>query len=127
MNHELFRNYCISKSGVEEDFPFDEETLVFKVVGKMFALTSISEQPGSCNLKCDPEKAEELRERYPAITPGYHMNKKHWNTIVWDGSISDHFIKELIDHSYELVVKGLSKKVRQQLSEAIENRKRKKK
>ena len=120
MNHELFRDYCIAKAGVEEEFPFGEETLVFKLMGKMFALTTISEQPGSCNLKCDPEKAEELRERFSAITPGYHMNKKHWNTVNWDGSISDPFIMELIDHSYEMVKAGLAKKLLQQLEEIMQ-------
>jgi predicted DNA-binding protein (MmcQ/YjbR family) len=103
MNAERFREFCLSKAMAEEDFPFDEEVLAFRVNGKIFALTAVSEHPGSCNLKCDPEKAVQLRERYPAITPGFHMNKKHWNTVEWDGSISDLFIFELVDHSYELV------------------------
>ena len=116
MNQEIFRNYCIAKSGVTEEFPFGEETLVFKLRGKMFALTGISEIPGSCNLKCDPEKAEELRERFSAITPGYHMNKKHWNTVNWDGSISDQLIFELVDHSYDLIKASLPKNSREELS-----------
>jgi len=115
MNQEIFRNYCIAKPGVTEEFPFGEETLVFKVMGKMFALTSISEIPGSCNLKCDPERAEELRERYSAIIPGYHMNKKHWNTVDWDGSISDQLILDLIDHSYDLVSNALPKNLKPNL------------
>ena len=125
MNHELFRDYCLAKAGVQEEFPFGEDTLVFKVMGKMFALTSITEQQGSCNLKCDPEKAEELREKYSAITPGYHMNKKHWNTVDWDGSLSDQLIMELVDHSYELVKEGLPKAWTQQLNEDSITRKKK--
>ena len=115
MNQEIFRNYCIAKPGVTEEFPFGEETLVFKVMGKMFALAGILEIPGSCNLKCDPERAEELRERYSAITPGYHMNKKHWNTVDWDGSISDQLILDLIDHSYDLVSNALPKNLKPNL------------
>ena len=102
MNIEQLREYCISKKGTTESFPFDEDTLVFKVMGKMFALTDITDF-GSINLKADPEKAIELRERYEAIIPGYHMNKKHWNTVLVDGSVADKRLKEWIDHSYELV------------------------
>jgi len=102
MNIEEFRAYCIAKPGVTEEFPFDESTLVFKVMGKMFAFTVLVDE-FRINLKCDPERAIELRERYPAIIPGYHMNKVHWNTIRIDGSISDQLILELIDHSYQLV------------------------
>lgn len=108
MNIEDFRSYCISKKGVSEDFPFDENTLVFKVMGKMFALADV-EAFESINLKCDPEKAVEQRELYPAVTPGYHMNKKHWNTVVLDGSLADSLIYNWIDESYSLVVKGLTK------------------
>ena len=86
MNIEEYRSYCLAKKGVIEEFPFDNETLVFKVAGKMFALTNVSTF-ASINLKCDPEKAVELRDQYPAVLPGYHMNKKHWNTILLDGSI----------------------------------------
>ena len=114
MNIEELREYCLSKKGVTESFPFDETTLVFKVMDRMFALTDL-EGDLSVNLKCDPEKAIELRERYPAVIPGYHMNKKHWNTILIDGSIPDSLIFFLIDHSYELVVKGLSQKKRKEL------------
>ncbi len=111
MNIEEFREYCLSKKGVTESFPFDETTLVFKVMGKMFALTD-TEDDFSINLKCDPEKAIELREQYPIVQPGYHMNKKHWNTIYIDGSISDEELKIWIDDSYRLVVSSLPKKER---------------
>lgn len=109
MNIEDYRNYCLKKKGVTEEFPFGENTLVFKVMGKMFALTNIDEFE-SINLKCDPEEAVLLREKYDAVLPGYHMNKKHWNTVLVDGSISDRLIYEWTDHSYNLVVEGLPKK-----------------
>ena len=114
MNIEVIREYCLNKRGVSESFPFDEDTLVFKVGGKMFALLSL-EKGTSINLKCEPEKAVELRERYDEIKPGFHMNKKHWNTVLYNGSLPDNMIKELIDHSYSLVVKGLPKKVRDEI------------
>lgn len=103
------RDYCISKPDVTESFPFDEDTLVFKVNGKMFALTNLTGDL-TINLKCNPEKAVELREMYPAVEPGYHMNKQHWNTVRIDGSIPTSLIKEWIDHSYSLVNKRKSKK-----------------
>ncbi len=102
MNIESLREYCISKKQVTESFPFDDETLVFKVSGKIFALVSLGDD-FTINLKCDPALALELRERYSAVTPGYHMNKKHWNTINIDGSIPDNEILKWIDHSYDLV------------------------
>lgn len=105
------------KRGVTEDFPFDATTLVFKVSGKMFALTDL-EGDFSVNLKCDPERAIQLREQYPSIIPGYHMSKKHWNTIMIDGSVDNDLLLELIDHSYNLVVSGLPLKSRL----ALENR-----
>ncbi len=108
MNIQDFREYCLSKKGVNEDFPFDNVTLVFKVMGKMFALTDVDSFE-SINLKCDPEKAVELREMYPAVIPGFHMNKKHWNTIINDGSVAQAIVYSLIDHSYDLVCSGLSK------------------
>ena len=111
MNIEELREYCLSKKGVTESFPFDETTLVFKVMGKMFALTD-TEDEFSINLKCDPEKAIELREKYPAVQPGYHMNKKHWNTIYVDGSVSDEKLKAWIDDSYWLITNSLPKKDR---------------
>jgi len=114
MNIENFRNYCISKKGVTEEFPFDEETLVFKVMGKMFALTKIDSFV-SVNLKCEPSKAEELREQYTAVKPGYHMNKKHWNTVMIDGSVPDKLIFQWVDDSYNLVVNSLPKKLEEEL------------
>lgn len=112
MNKESFREYCLSKKAVSESFPFDESTLVFKVAGKIFALTSLDKPEFSVNLKCDPEWALELRETYSCITAGYHMNKKHWNTVLIDGSLRPELFKKLIDHSYDLVIKSLTKKVR---------------
>ena len=109
MDIESFRNYCLSLSDTTEEFPFGPENMVFKVRGKMFALTDIDNFQ-SINLKCDPELVVELRERYPAVQPGYHMNKKHWNTILMDHSISDKLIKEWITHSYEQVLAKLPKK-----------------
>jgi len=110
MNIEEFRDYCLSKNHVTESFPFDEETLVFKVVGKMFALAGLEHHPATVSLKCDPEKALELREEHDEIMPGYHMNKVHWNKVIIDGNLSHKLIRELIDESYNLVVKGLTKK-----------------
>lgn len=114
MNIESLREYCISKKGVEESFPFDENTLVFKVLGKMFLLTDLVEDL-RISVKCDPEKAIELREKYSFVIPGYHMNKKHWNTIKIDEQISDQFYFGWIDESYELVSKSLSKKLQSEL------------
>ncbi|MCH7657166.1 MAG: MmcQ/YjbR family DNA-binding protein [Bacteroidetes bacterium] len=114
MNIEIFRDYCLAKPGVTEGFPFDETTLVFKVLGKMFALTDV-DGDFSVNLKCDPEKAIRLREEYPSIRPGYHMNKKHWNTIDMDGSMPDKLVFQLTDHSYELVVKKMPKSKQKEL------------
>jgi predicted DNA-binding protein (MmcQ/YjbR family) len=103
MHIESLREYCLSKPGAEESFPFGPDTLVFKVKGKIFLLTGLDEETLSFNVKCDPAKAIELRETYPAVQPGYHMNKKHWNTIIVDGSVPDRELKEWLDHSYELV------------------------
>lgn len=113
MNIETFRAYCLAKSHVGECFPFDETTLVFKVMGKMFALTDLV-GPFRVNLKCNPDTAIMLREHYPCVKPGYHMNKKLWNTIEVDGSVSDALLKDWIDHSYELVVAGLPARLRAQ-------------
>ncbi len=121
MDIEIYREYCLSKSFVTEEFPFDRETLVFKVKGKIFALCGISNFK-SVNLKCDPDRAVELREQFDAVIPGYHMNKKHWNTIVFDGSISWKQTKEWIDHSYDLVVKSLPKKDREEIKSPIRNK-----
>lgn len=115
MNLEELREYCLSKKGVDEGFPFGQETLVFKVMGKMFLLTGMESQPIEFNVKCNPEKAIELREQYPCVLPGYHMNKQHWNTITCDGSVPNKKIKEWIDNSYNLVVNSLSKKLKNEL------------
>ena len=115
MNIEEFRDYCLSKKYVTESFPFDEQTLVFKVANKMFALSGLEHQPSTVNLKCNPERAIELRDEFSDIIPGFHMSKKHWNTITIEGDISNILILELIDHSYELVVKGLTKKLQKEL------------
>lgn len=110
MDIESVRLYCLKKKGVSESFPFDADTLVFKVMGKIFVLLPL-ENGDRINLKCDPEYAIELRERYPeAIMPGYHMNKKHWNTVMLNLHLSVQLIRDLIDHSYDMVVKGLKKK-----------------
>lgn len=109
-----YRNYCISLPGTTEEFPFDENTLVFKVMGKMFTACDVDDFE-SINVKCDPEKAIELRETYAAVRPGYHMNKKHWNTILMDGSLSDDVIERWIEESYQLVVAGLPKKRKAEL------------
>ena len=111
MNIEEFREYCLSKPATTECFPFDENTLVFKVGGKMFALTDILDA-FTINLKCDPEIAVELREHHDCVIPGYHMSKKHWNTIIMDGSVTDALLKEWIDLSYSLVVSSLNKSQR---------------
>lgn len=115
MNYEDLQLYCSSKKGVTEEFPFDESTLVFKVVGKAFALCGLDEEEARVNLKCDPDRAVELREEYPDIIPGWHMNKKHWNTVYLERELPNDLIKELIDHSYEMVVKKMTKKLREEL------------
>ena len=115
MNIETLREYCLSKKAVTEDFPFGETTLVFRVEGKIFLLVALDASPLQFNAKCDPEKAIELREAYDAIKPGYHMNKKHWNTVIIDGSVSTSLLKEMIDDSYKLIVQSLPKKTRDNL------------
>ena len=103
MNIETLREYCLSKADTEETLPFGPDTLIFKVNGKVFLLTGLDSEPLQFNVKCDPDKAVELRETYSCVQPGYHMNKKHWNTIVVDGSVPSKLLKEWIDHSYSLV------------------------
>lgn len=115
-NIEEIRDYCLSKPATSEDMPFGPDTLVLKVAGKMFALSNL-EGDLRINLKCNPEKAIELREEHHAIQPGFHMNKKHWNTVYIDGSLSAKFIMELIDHSYDMVVKSLPLKKRKEIKE----------
>jgi predicted DNA-binding protein (MmcQ/YjbR family) len=110
MNIENLVEYCMAKKGVEETFPFDEVTLVLKVMGKIFAIVPTDNEKLSLALKCDPEYAIELRERYEEITPAWHMSKKHWNGVNCEGTLRDAFIYELVDHSYDMVVKGLTKK-----------------
>ncbi|MEY2494468.1 MAG: hypothetical protein QOD12_2032 [Verrucomicrobiota bacterium] len=109
MNVEGFRDYCLSKPKATEGTPFGPDNIVFKVEGKMFALLALDEVPAAVNLKCDPDLALELRDRYEQVQPGYHMNKKHWNTVVLDGVIPENEISGMIDHSYDLVVASLPK------------------
>jgi predicted DNA-binding protein (MmcQ/YjbR family) len=116
MNIEEVRYYCLQKRGVIEDFPFGDSTPVMKVGSKIFALLSLDESP-SVNLKCDPSRAIELREVYPAIIPGYHMNKKHWNTVMLDGSLSKELMRSMIDQSYELVFISLPEKLRKEINQ----------
>jgi predicted DNA-binding protein (MmcQ/YjbR family) len=116
MNVEEIREYCLSKKATTESFPFDEITLVIKVMNKMFILINLDTDL-SINLKCDPEKAMALREQYSAVLPGYHMNKKHWNTIMVNGTLPRAIIKQWIDDSYDLVVKSLPKKTQQSLED----------
>ena len=115
LNIETLRDYCISKPFVTEEFPFDEVTLVFKVAGKMFAMIPLDEIEPIISLKCDPERAIELREQYPAIKAAYHMNKKHWNMIEINGTVASELVYGLVDHSYELIFKALPKRTRDQL------------
>ena len=115
MNIETLRDYCLSKKAVTEDFPFGETTLVFRVLNKIFLLVSLDADPLQFNAKCDTEKAIQLREEYDTVKPGYHMNKKHWNTVIIDGTISTKLIKEMIDDSYDLIIQSLPKKLKEEL------------
>ncbi len=114
MNIEILREHCVAKKAVTEEFPFDNDTLVFKVAGKMFALISLK-NPDSVNLKCNPEIAEELRQNYEAVAPGFHMSKTHWNTVSFNNDVDDKLLLSMVDDSYGLVVAGLPKKVRESL------------
>jgi predicted DNA-binding protein (MmcQ/YjbR family) len=107
MDLAQFREYCLSKSCASESTPFGPDVLVFKISDKMFALAALDEVPITANLKCDPDLALELRDRYEQVTPGYHMNKRHWNTVEIEGGIPDTELRKMIDHSYDLVAKGL--------------------
>lgn len=120
MNVEDFREFCLYKAHVTESLPFGEETLVFKLNGKIFALLSLVNEP-ECNLKCDPEYAISLREEYEGIIPGYHMNKKHWNTIRFHSDVNDKFFYDLIDHSYSLILNKFSKKIQKELAHESTN------
>ena len=116
MNADAVREYCLKKDGkITEGFPFGEGVLVFKVEGKMFLLMNLDEHPLSMNVKCGPELAVDLRERYEAVRPGYHMNKIHWNTVLLDGSIPDRELKVMIDHSFEQIVAGMKRSIREKL------------
>jgi predicted DNA-binding protein (MmcQ/YjbR family) len=113
MNIEQFREYCLSKAATSEDFPFGPDTLVLRVAGKIFAITGLDNERFAVNLKCDPDRATELREAHPEIQPGWHMNKKHWNTVDFEGALDPPLLRELIDHSYRLVVQSLKKSERE--------------
>jgi predicted DNA-binding protein (MmcQ/YjbR family) len=115
MDIESLRDYCLAKKAVEEGFPFGETTLVFKVKEKIFLLARLESPVLQFNVKCDPEKAIEWREQFAAVQPGYHMNKKMWNTVTVDGSISGRILRQMIDDSYQLVVQSLPKKSREEL------------
>ncbi|GGH11611.1 MmcQ/YjbR family DNA-binding protein [Mucilaginibacter phyllosphaerae] len=117
MNIEELRDYCLQKPGVTESFPFGEDTLVFKVADKVFLLTGLGSP--AFNVKCDPERAVELREQFSAVQPGFHMNKKHWNTVHTDGSLTNKQMREMIDHSYNLVFASLSKKAQAEINNSI--------
>lgn len=119
MNIEVFREYCLLKKGVTEETPFGPDTLVFKVMGKMFALTGLDSEHFNVNLKCDPEKAIQLREEFSYVIPGYHMNKKYWNTVDFERANLQQK-KDWIDHSYDLVVSGLPKKQQESLNQLSE-------
>jgi predicted DNA-binding protein (MmcQ/YjbR family) len=115
MNGRELRRWCLAQTGAAEDFPFGPDHSVFKVAGKMFALSALDRTPLEVSLKCEPELAVQLRNSYEAIRPGYHLNKQHWNTVTLDGSIPDQLVRELIEDSYDLVVSGLPKRTRDQL------------
>jgi len=117
MNVEALRTYCLTKPSATESFPFDDTTLVFKVGNKIFALLDTESRPTTMALKCDPERAIQLREEFDAVQPGYHMNKKHWNTVTVTSSLKSRDLQDWIDHSYELVWQSLPKATRAQLSE----------
>lgn len=116
MTREEYREYCLAKKGVIEDFPFDETTIVFKVGGKMFTLAGTDFE--RTNIKCHPDKAAVLREKYPSVIPGYHMNKKHWNTVIMDGSLDDKLIYRWLDDAYNLIVAKLTRKQRQRIDQS---------
>ncbi|MDB5205275.1 MAG: MmcQ/YjbR family DNA-binding protein [Flavisolibacter sp.] len=115
MNIESLRNYCLTKKGVEEGLPFGPDTLVFKVGGKLFLLAALDAVPLQFNVKCEPENAVLLREQYSCVLPGYHMNKRHWNTIICDGTASEKLLQQWIDDSYKLVLDSLPKNLKQQI------------
>ena len=115
MDAAALRAWCLSRAGATEEFPFGPETSVFKVAGKVFALSALERTPLEVSVKCEPELAEQLRAGYPAVRPGYHLNKRHWNTVTLDGSLPDQLVCDLVEDSYDLVVSALPKRVRAQL------------
>lgn len=115
MNIETLQHYCLTKKGVTEELPFGPDNLVYKVGGKMFLLASLDADPLQFNVKCNPDEAEQLRDQYACVLPGYHMNKKHWNTILVDGTVNDRQLQEWIDASYTLVFDSLPKKIKQEI------------
>lgn len=115
MTPDQLRSFCLDFNEAVEEFPFTPDTSVFKVLGKMFALSALDREPLSINLKCDPENALRLRAEHPAIVPGWHMNKRHWNTVTLEGSLPDRLVRELIEDSYDLVVAGMPRAVRLKL------------
>jgi predicted DNA-binding protein (MmcQ/YjbR family) len=119
MEYEKLEHFLLRHKGALKEFPFGPEAAVFKVAGKMFALIAWTEEPLRINLKCEPDEADFLRTRFSAIVPGYHMNKKHWNTITLDGSIPEDLLLDFIDASYSLVVKGLTRAERQKLEAQV--------
>ncbi len=124
MDVESLREYCLRKNGTQEDFPFGEETLVFKVKGKIYLIVRLDQSPLQFNAKCDPDRAIELREAHDAIEPGYHMNKKHWNTVIVDGRLGEKLLREIIDESYALVVQSLPRRDQHQLAGPAAHRKK---
>jgi predicted DNA-binding protein (MmcQ/YjbR family) len=117
MDRDAVLGYCGSRAGAVEDYPFGDDVAVFKVGGRVFAICALTGRPGSVSLKCDPTLAEALRDRYPAVRPGYHLNKRHWNTVELDGSVPDDELAELVDHSWELVVARLPRRDRDALGD----------
>jgi predicted DNA-binding protein (MmcQ/YjbR family) len=120
MTDASLRKWCLSRSGATEEFPFDATTSVFKVAGKVFAISNLRSRPLEVSVKCEPELAEQLRASYPAIRPGYHLDKRHWNTITLDGSLPDAMLRDLLEDSYDLVVAGLPRATREALGWAPE-------
>jgi predicted DNA-binding protein (MmcQ/YjbR family) len=112
MTPAALRRACLKRPGATEEFPFDEATSVFKVGGKLFAISALRARPLQVSLKCEPELAQQLRATYPAIQPGYHLNKRHWNTVTLDGSLEDRMVLDMLEDSYDLVVAGLPAKAR---------------
>ena len=121
MDADQLRTWCLQQGGAVEDFPFGPEHSVFRVAGKMFALSALDREPLEVSVKCEPELAVELRNSYPAIRPGYHLNKRHWNTVTLDDSLPDQLVRDLIEDSYDLVVSALPKRLREELGWAPEN------